>query len=350
MVNSFNSYLTEQEGLEPYKLVAFQHHGNIRDINETGADDLHKLMSSSAQSLDIDYHTVDFNGLYLTEKDSKLFVNSYIVDDNGVPKIPEKDGKVEYQKPIEINPDNTLILNRGISTVNFNTNRNWVDTMMKLELFGFKCIPSIKCWDMCGSKYFTDIIFKKNDLRTPKTIAISNSEDTERVMEELGNKFPVILKTSTGSQTGVGVVIHESMRSLKAAVQMFLLFERLLPILIQEYVKTEYDVRVIIHKGQVLGAMKRTSIGDDIRSNASLGAKVSPIELTELEKSECIKAASLVDGELVGADFIPSKDREKEKPIFIEMNAKPGFLGIESINKGLVKEILKHYLDRTNWS
>ena len=33
MVNSFNNYLTEQEGLEPYKLVVFQYSAHyVRDV------------------------------------------------------------------------------------------------------------------------------------------------------------------------------------------------------------------------------------------------------------------------------------------------------------------------------
>jgi len=348
-MGKFAEFLKEQNGEEPYKLVAFQHHGNVRDINDTGAEELFKLMDKTAKELDIELHHVDFNGLYVSEKNGKKYLNTYVINDKGEPQIPNKSGDVKYENPIEIDPKNTIILSRGLSTVNFNTNRNWVDLIADLEDDGFFCVPSVKCWDMCGSKYLTDKILKKNNLRTPKTIAIANSEDTERVMNELGNKFPVVLKTSTGSQTGVGVVIHESMRSLQASVQMFALFERLLPIIIQEYIKTDYDVRVIIQSGEVIGAMKRKIMTGDIRSNASLGAEVEKIELTDLEIKDSLKAAELVDGELVGVDFIPSKNREKEQPIFIEVNAKPGFVGIESINKGLTNKILRHFKNRDNW-
>ena len=45
-------------------------------------------------------------------------------------------------------------------------------------------------------------------------------------MAKLKTKFPVVLKSSTGTQTGVGVVIVESMRSLRALVQMILLYNK----------------------------------------------------------------------------------------------------------------------------
>ena len=62
-----------------------------------------------------------------------------------------------------------------------------------------------------------------------------------------------------------------------------------------------------------------------------------------------MKAAEIVDGILVGVDFIPAKNREKEQPYILEVNSMPGFGGIEKLKKGLVKEILEHFKDRNNW-
>jgi glutathione synthase/RimK-type ligase-like ATP-grasp enzyme len=57
-------------------------------------------------------------------------------------------------------------------------------------------------------------------------------------------------------------------------------------------------------------------------------------ELTELERKESLRAVESVDGDIVGVDFIPAKDREKDSPYFIEVNSTPGLTGIEAaINK-----------------
>ena len=96
--------------------------------------------------------------------------------------------------------------------------------------------------------------------------------------------------------------------------------------------------------------MKREVITDgDFRSNISLGAEASDIQLTEIEERDVLKAAEIVDGRLVGVDFIPAKNREKEQPYILEVNSMPGFGGIEKLKKGLVKEILEHFKDRNNW-
>ena len=50
-----------------------------------------------------------------------------------------------------------------------------------------------------------------------------------------------------------------------------------------KYIKTEYDVRVIIVAGKIMGAMKRPIVDGDFRSNVSQGSEPEVHELTELE-------------------------------------------------------------------
>ena len=73
----------------------------------------------------------------------------------------------------------------------------------------------------------TDLICRQNGLLTPKTVPITHASDTERAFEKLDTKFPIIIKASIGTQTGIGVIIAETMRSLNAIVQTLLLFRQL---------------------------------------------------------------------------------------------------------------------------
>ena len=352
-MDDFKKFLSEQSDEQPYKLIVFENSGDsIRDVKDTALGQLIQLVKKAAKSANIEVYFVDFTGLYVSKKNGKQYINSFPFDDDGYVILPDSKDKGSniYQKPIEINKENTIIMPRGLGTVGMTNNQTWTDTIKDFEKQGFLIIPSIENWTICSSKYYTDILCRKAGLRTPKTVPITYSEDTERVIEELGTKFPVILKTSTGSQTGVGVVIVESMRSLHASVQMLKLYEKHMPILIQEYIKTDYDVRVVILDDKILGSIKREVISDDdFRSNISLGAEAKNIELTEIEKKDSMTAAKAVGGRLVGVDFIPAKNREKEQPYILEVNSMPGFGGIEKLKKGLVKEILEHFKDRNNW-
>ena len=82
----------------------------------------------------------------------------------------------------------------------------------------------------------------------------------------------MILKTSIGS-TGVGVMFVESEKALVGIVQLLYREDRYIDILLQEYIKTDYDVRVIVLKGKVMGAMKRPIVKGDFRSNVSQGSE-----------------------------------------------------------------------------
>ena len=70
-----------------------------------------------------------------------------------------------------------------------------------------------------------------------------------------------------------------------------------------------------------------------------------------MEKSECIKAGKSVRGKWLGVDFIPSEDREKIPPYFIEINSSPGTGHIDELNNINISElVLKTFMNRENWS
>lgn len=112
----------------------------------------------------------------------------------------------------------------------------------------------------------------------------------------------------------------------------------------------------------MIGAIKRPVIDKDFRSNVSQGSEPEVHELTELERTESLRAAEVVDGKVVGVDFIPAKNREKDKPYMIEVNSTPGLMGIEAVfnsaaskplikdkNRSITKEILTTFKNRDNW-
>ena len=350
-MEKFSSFITEQKE-ESYRLIVFNNSNeDVRDVGKRERPDF-KLYTDSAKKVGIEIFNVEYTGLFVSESNGKLFLNSFEFDDDGVVIMPTESGGAKYQKPIEINPDNTLIFARGLGTFGYTTNRRWVDIIRGLEDKGFKTIPSIKTWDMCSSKYYCDQLFKQNNLRSPITVPITYSDDSERAVKEGGLKFPLILKSSSGSQTGVGVIIMESMKSLHPTVQMLSFLQPYVDLLVQEYIKIDYDIRVLVVNGEVLASMRRNVMDDDIRSNASLGAKTESIELTDMEKETAIKVSQLVDGDLVGVDLLPAKDREKEQPYILEVNATPGLGGIEEVtkDKSVTQEILKIYMNRENWT
>ena len=356
MAQSFSNFIVEEPKEQKYKLLILSHDDPL-DPNETGP-----MIRKTAKSMGIDCYLAEFQGSYMESDGDNKLVYSFPVNDEGKAELPTMKADAEYDKPFKINPKDTLVMARGLGSTTKLGNRSWWVTINNLEEEGYTVINSTKCHDICGDKWYNQVVFQREDFNTPKTVLVRHAEGAADAAEKLGNKFPMILKTSTGSR-GVGVMWVESLKSLHSIIQLLYREDEYVDIILQEYIKTDYDVRVIVVAGQILGAMKRPVISDDFRSNVSQGSEPEIHELTELEKEESIRAAKAVDGMIVGVDFIPAKNRDKDKPYFIEVNSTPGLMGIEAVYKdaaskplikdqkrSISKEILSIFMNRDNWS
>jgi len=361
-LEKFKSFITEEEDKdEPYKLLILSSH-DPHDPNVTGP-----LIRKKASELGIEVFLAEFKGMYMEDKGKDQLVYSFPVDEEGAYEPPGmKDGGVKYDKPFRINPENTLVMSRGTGVGAKTGNMSWRVACINLESQGYTLINPLECHDICIDKWYNQIVFQKEGIRTPKTVLVRHSEGAEEAAERLGGKFPMILKTAVGSR-GVGVIWIESLKSLHSIVQLLYREDEFVDVILQEYIKTDYDVRVIIAAGKIMGAMKRPVVDDDFRSNVSQGSEPEVYELTEIEAEQSLRAAESVKGQLVGVDFIPAKNRDKESPYFIEVNSTPGLLGIEAVlsktkakpakhvmkNEGIksiTKEVLQLYMNRDNWS
>ena len=151
-MEKFKSFITEEEKEQPYKLVVFNNTQDyVRDVGEKERAEF-DLINNSAKKLGIEVFNVEYTGFFISEKDDKTFLNSLDFDENGRVIKPTEDGKTVYQKPFQVDSENTLLLPRGLGTYGYTANRRWVDTIKILEDRGFKTIPSIENWNLCSSK------------------------------------------------------------------------------------------------------------------------------------------------------------------------------------------------------
>ena len=202
--------------------------------------------------------------------------------------------------------------------------------------------------EISADKYRTYIKLQDFGLTQPKTVLIPNEDTWKDALKSLDSKFPIIMKTLEGSK-GVGVLFIESERQIESLIQLLYSQNENVDLLIQEYIKTDNDIRVIVLGGKVIASMKREVVEGDFRSNVSQGAKVEEYSLTELEVEQCLLAAKAVDGSWTAVDFIPSKNPKKIPPHILEVNHSPGTEGIEeATGKNIVKEIINFYSNSDN--
>ena len=289
------------------------------------------------------FHTAD----RLKEECDKLgyphylfkLTGGYTTYENGIRKFHNKDDK----KGFEVGAMTVAIVRGSITRKD-----SWMDFVSILERANATLVNPRTTINVCADKYRTALRLADYGLTQPKTKLINDPEKSIEQVEQANIKFPLIMKTLRGSK-GVGVLFLDSERGLDSIVQLIHKQDEDADLLVQEYIKTDYDVRVHILGGKFLAAMKRPVIEGDFRSNVSQGSKPQNIKLTELEIEECLKASKAVGGYWTAVDFIPSKNRESQPPYMLEVNSSPGTEGIEdATNMNIAKEVITHFAKPEN--
>jgi len=151
----------------------------------------------------------------------------------------------------------------------------------------------------CDNKMSAYISFERDNIPTPRTALISNEKGLLHAHEKLGGKYPVIMKTLTGTQ-GIGVSVVESEKSMVSVAQSLWKFGAAL--LLQEFLKFDFDIRTIVVDGRILASTKRISAKKDFRSNRHREATTEPYKLSDDERTVVLQAARSVGAYMVGVD------------------------------------------------
>ena len=314
-MEAFKSFISEAKD-EKYKVVILTVEHGDKSITA-------KKLSKEATKLGLQNTIVNFDGATLRYDDGNHFIHG--VDD---------------EKGFQVNSSDTIIFVRGTPTKD-----SHLDLISEFERLGYCCVNNRTTINICADKYRNYVRLKDYGLTQPKTVLIPNKDMIDFSLESLDTRFPIIMKTLRGSK-GVGVLFIESKRALDAIVQLVYKTEEDSDLLIQEYIKTNFDVRVLILGGKIIATMQRDVVEGDFRSNYSQGGKVKSYKLTSMEEKECLLAAKAVDGIFTAVDFIPARNRERSPPYILEVNSSPGTDGIEEANNvNIAKEVLTHFLN-----
>ena len=319
----FKDFISEANGNQKYKLLVITDEPEQAKTFHT-ADRLRE----EAEKLGWKYYLYKLTGGYTTSPEGAL-------------RLHNKDD----DKGFEVSGADTVAVIRGSVT----RKDSWMDIVSLLEKHSVCVVNSRETISVCADKYRTSLRLADYGVKQPVTHLINDPENSEQAFENLNTQYPIILKTLRGSK-GVGVLFVESSKALDSIVQLIHKQDEDADLLLQEYIKTDYDARVLVLGGKVLSTMKRPVIEGDFRSNVSQGSKPEKLELTELEIEESLKAAKAVNGLWTAVDFIPSKNRTKEPPFIIEVNSSPGTEGMEeATGRNISKEILEFFADKKNW-
>mgnify|MGYP003669116997 FL=1 len=312
-MEQFKSFITEEKN-EKYRVLVISAEKGDKAITA-------KRMEEESNKLGYPIYVAGMDGTYTKFENNIRTVH-----------------KSDDDKGFEIHINDTVVFVRGTPERD-----SWLDLVSQLENAGYCVVNSRDCLELASDKYRTYLRLQDFGLTQPKTVLIPNEDEIETAFKNLDTKFPIIMKTLRGSK-GVGVLFIESERALNSIVQLLFKQDKSADILIQKYIKTEFDVRVLVLGGKVIATMQRDVLEGDFRSNYSQGAKVKTYELSDLEIEQCLLAAKAIGGLFTAVDFIPSENTKKDPPYILEVNSSPGTEGIEEANKkNIVKEVIKYF-------
>lgn len=161
----------------------------------------------------------------------------------------------------------------------------------------------------------------------PDTLMSRYPRDLDRLMKLLGGP-PLILKLLRGTQ-GTGVVFAESKASVESMLETIWSLGE--DILLQRFIAESKgkDIRALVIDGRVRAAMRRIGPEGEFRSNIHRGGTGEPVRLSPAFERIAVRASRAVGLQIAGVDILESASG----PMVIEVNASPGFEGLEEATK-----------------
>lgn len=294
--------------------------------NKTKKNPTIKKFEAYCEKNDIKFYTAFADTAYIEDNKGKITIHN--VGDN---------------EGFKIDRDKTFVVaRRGV--VFHGYSRNLID---RLEHYKFCFLNELQVFTTCEDKYLTYLRLVENNVPVPKSILVSNEKMIEYAHKRVGGKFPIIIKSLSGTQ-GLGVAIANDYKSMKSTLQALWSVSVSAELMLQEYIKSDHDVRLHVLGNKVIASMRRNVIEGDFRSNVHLGGETALYEPTKEIKKVAIRAAKAVRGKWVGVDIMFDK---KGNPYVLEVNASAGTDGIESLTKkDIVAEVMAYVKDGTNWT
>lgn len=335
MIN-FNGYITEEiekRGVTEVAVLAL-------DADEGTAAD---IISNVCEFNDVKCTIIHTNKAFLADSDVELRkVEIHNIDGEG--------------KLISLDIDNTIVFVRA-GAVGTLVGQALVSS---LQTAGFFLINDLESMMLCNNKMATSIALQRNNVQIPKTVILNNEESIDLAVKSVGGKYPLIVKTLTGTQ-GIGVSKIESYDSLISVCQTLWKFEAQL--LLQEYLEMKSDIRTLVINGHIMASAERrqTKKSKDFRKNVHRGAEAIPYKLSEEEVEVILNAARATGAYYCGVDHTVVNG----EIYVVEVNGSPGakshFMGYDlETNKPtkpltaekaidlMIKHILEPY-NRKTW-
>ena len=198
--------------------------------------------------------------------------------------------------------------------------------LKELEALGMLSLNHSDAIALARDKLLCFKLFQENRLAFPKSACVESILQLELVVQNEFN-FPVLLKQFNSSQgRGVEIFLHKNELLRRASD----LYANNVAFMVQEFIAEAegVDYRLFVLNGKVIASMKRTATEGEFRTNIHKGGNADFYVATQQEEKLAIQAVSLMGLNVAGVDIIYGQDG----PMVLEVNACPGFEGLERVS------------------
>ncbi len=276
-----------------------------------------QLLAATATKLGHIPHIIAFDQLNLAVSDGRLIIGSEICE-------PEQLDAVV----VRTMPPGTL------------EQVVWrMDLLAALEARGIAVVNPPKALECAVDKALTTQRLALSGIPVPNTVVCESFERAMAAWSELGRD--VLVKPLFGSEgRGIVRVCEEEI-----AVRVFRTLTRLGSVLyLQRCLETTNgDLRLLLLDGQLLGAIRRIPDAGEFRANLACAGTAIAYEPSERERELAEHAAQVTQSVFAGVDLMYDDDGE---PLVIEVNAVPGWKGLQQACRINVAEVFLHWLQR----
>jgi len=209
------------------------------------------------------------------------------------------------------------------------------------ELMGVPVVNAASAIETAKNKLSCLQELAKKGVPVPDTLISRYPRDLDKMMKLVGGP-PLILKLLRGTQ-GTGVIFAESKASVESMLETIWSLGE--DIMIQRFIAESRgkDIRILVVNGEARAAMRRIGPEGEFRSNIHRGGVGEPVALTKAFERIAVKAAEAAGLALAGVDVLESASG----PMVIEVNASPGFEGLEAATKQNIAKLFVEAAVRT---
>jgi RimK family alpha-L-glutamate ligase len=203
---------------------------------------------------------------------------------------------------------------------------------------GIRVVNSPEALSTCRNKVSSTLELMHSGLSVPTTMI---TESVHLAVDFIDAHKPCVLKPITGT-LGKGLILIPAEMRREEIIDYVAWFQATRGqdvLYVQEFIEhPHYDIRALVIDHRVVSKMRRYN-PDSWKTNIAAGAKPLPSD-DDIDEI-ALKAAEVVEGEVVGVDILPSNDG---RHYVLEVNGCPGWKGLQEVTDVNIADKVIQYL------